>query len=427
MLSHARTPLSRQFLGLAALGVSAALLLATPARGVQEPQDLLTYVRAGAGGAKAYNLPDPQAVVVLEAPAETVLAVHAKRSGWLDVEAPGGFRVWVWGEYLEPASKQGMVRVTGNDVRMRPLASSGIESYALAQKLGRGQELYLIGRKDESLPMTSDWVQVWSPPGARAWVREADTDPLAGGESGAELWGAAVSAKLAARKPVPVTPPAPAGGDAGQAPVAQGQAAGAQAVEAAAPAGKDAVSALRRAETLFASEMAKDDAGSIPDYGAVRAAYEEVLVAEQDGPSAARARSRLEEVGLRAEAYRLRHELELERARREAEARAARERIEQAGDRDPFYGRFDTRGWLERRIEPGTTEPFWVLRWSGEDTAELVCFSGRYDLSVFEGFELGVNGQMLSGPIEATAGRGMRAARFDVRRIEVLSGRSTQR
>jgi len=420
MLSHARTPLSRQLLRLAALGVSSALLLATPARAAQDSQDLLSYVRAGDGGAKAYNLPDPQAVEVLEVPAQTVLAVHERRSGWLDVEAPGGFRVWVWGEYLEPASTAGKVRVTGNDVRMRPLPSSGIESYALAQKLGRGQELYLIGRNDESVAMASDWVQVWSPPGARAWVRESDTTPLQGGESGAKLWGEAVAARLAARKPVPVTPPAPVAGDAPQGGAGQP-------VEAAAPAGKDAVAALRRAETLFAAEMAKDDAGSIPDYGAVRAAYEEVLTIEAEGPSAAAARARLDEVGLRAEAFRLRHELEIERARREAEARAARERIDQAGDRDPFYGRFESRGWLERRLEPGTTEPIWVLRWSGQDTAELVCFSGRYDLSVFEGFELGVNGQMLSGPIEASAGRAMRAARFDVRRIEVLSGRSAGR
>jgi hypothetical protein len=420
MLSHARTPLSRQLLGLAVLGVCSALLLATPARAAQEPQDLLSYVRAGESGAKAYNLPDAQAVEVLEVSTQTVLAVHAKRSGWLDVEAPGGFRVWVWGEYLEPASEAGKVRVTGNDVRMRPLPSSGIESYALAQKLGRGQVLHLIGRNDESLPMASDWVQVWSPPGARAWVRESETTALQGGESGAKLWGEAVAARLAARKPAPVTPPAPAGGDTPRAEAAQ-------AVEAAAPSGKDAVSALRQAETLFAAEMAKDDAGSIPDYGAVRAAYEQVLALETEGPSAARARARLDEVGLRAEAYRLRHELELERARREAEARAARERMEQAGDRDPFYGRFDSRGWLERRIEPGTTEPVWVLRWSGEDSAELVCFSGRYDLSVFEGYELGINGQMLSGPIEASAGRAMRAARFDVRRIEVISGRAAGR
>jgi hypothetical protein len=66
-----------------------------------------------------------------------------------------------------------------------------------------------------------------------------------------------------------------------------------------------------------------------------------------------------------------------------------------------------------------------VLRFSGEDTAELVCFSGRYDLSVFEGFELGVNGELLRGPIEASAGRTFRAQQLNVARIEVLSGRAT--
>jgi hypothetical protein len=415
MSSNVRTPLPRRLPGLFAAALASAALLTAPAQAYQDSQDLLSYARVGAAGAKAYNLADPQAVVVLEVPAETVLAVHGERNGWLDVEAPGGFQVWVWGEYLTPAGTAGQVRVTGNDVRMRPLPSSGIESYALAQKLGRNQELVLIGRNDESKPMASDWVQVWSPPGARAWVRKDETVPLAPGESGAKLWGAAVEATHAARKPVPVQP------------VPAGQSAAGQAVEAAAPAGKDAVGALRHAETLFAAEKAKDDAGSIPDYGAVRAAYEDVLAFEEQGPSADRARTRLEQVELRAEAFRLRHELEIERVRREEQSRLARERLEQAGNRDPFYGRFAARGWLERRVEPAQPgqpqpDPVWVLRFSGEDAAELVCFSGRYDLSVFEGFELGVNGEMLRGPIEASAGRAFRSQQLNVARIEVLSG-----
>jgi len=420
MSMHARTSL--RHLLVAALVLSPASLAARPSAAPQQSQDLLTYVRAGADGAKAYNLADAQACSVLDVPAETVLAVHAERAGWLDVEAPGGFRVWVWGEYLEPAATSGRVRVTGNDVRMRPLPSSGIESYALAQKLGRNQELVLIGRKDESKPMASDWVQVWSPPGARAWVRKADTTPLKAGESGAKLWGAAVETTLAARKPVAVEPAAGSKtADNGKAAAAKE---GVQAREASAPLNKDAVEALRQAEARFAAEMAKDDAGAIPDYAAVTAAYESVLELEPEGPNASRARSRLLDVKVRTEAFDLRHDMEAERQRREEQARLAKEALEKAGDRDPFYGRFSARGWLERRVVPGASEPTWVLRFSGEDTAELECFSGRYDLSVFEGAELGVNGETLQGPVEASAGRTARAQRINVSRIEVLSSRA---
>ena len=81
---------------------------------------------------------------------------------------PGGFPVWVWGEFLEPTADHGVVKVTASDLRMRPLPSSGVESYPINQRLGRGQKVRMIGRKNEALPMARDWVQISSPPGARA-------------------------------------------------------------------------------------------------------------------------------------------------------------------------------------------------------------------------------------------------------------------
>ena len=64
-----------------------------------------------------------------------------------------------------------------------------------------------------------------------------------------------------------------------------------------------------------------------------------------------------------------------------------------------------------------------MLSWSGKDVAEVVCHSGRYDLSVFKNFEIGINGRTLRGAVEASAGRA-RAPQIDVARIEVLGGRS---
>jgi hypothetical protein len=427
-MSTAGLMLTRLSRVLTACAVTGAFLTGTkvaaqsaaqdPKAPAQEQKELVRYVRAGEQGAKAYNLPDAQAVSILEVPASGVLAVHGERNGWLDVEAPGGFKVWVFGEFLGAGDDPGTVRVQGNDVRMRPKPSSDVDSYALNQKLGRGQKLTVIARNDESLPLASDWVQVWSPPGARAWVRATDTVALEAGASGTALWAAAVSDALTARKPAPDVINAAAPKENGAEPAAG-------AAAAASVAGKqDPESALAHADKLFLAEKAKDEGNAVPDYGAVRDAYQAVLDMSPKAAIAERAAARLSEVDLRAEAFRLRHEMELERERRQAEALAARNRMQEAGNRDPFYGRYDARGWLERRMEPGAKDPIWVLRWSGEDAAELVCIKARYDLSVFDGFEIGVNGRPLRDALEASAGRPMKAAQIDVERIEVLSGRT---
>ena len=148
---------------LLALGVCSGSAVAAAASTPASAQERIHYVRTGADGAKAYNLADAQAVSVLEIEPATVLAVHSERGDWLSVEAPGGFRVWVWGEYLRAGSEPGTLEVSGADVRLRPLPSSGIESYALEQRLSRGQRVIAIARANPDVPMDRDWVQVCSP------------------------------------------------------------------------------------------------------------------------------------------------------------------------------------------------------------------------------------------------------------------------
>ncbi len=373
---------------------------------VQQEKALVRYVRAGEQGARAYNLNDPQAEVVLEIPGGTVLAVHAERSGWLDAEAPGGFQVWVWGEFLAPTTEFGVLQVTGSEVRMRPLPSSGIESYPFEQRLGRGQKLRMIERNDETLPLARDWVRVWSPPGARAWIQSSETLALPGDQNGAALWGAAVTQALESRKLVKSSAQAGSGAP----------------TQSSAPA-QQVAAALQQADALFAAERAKDQRNAVPDYAAVIAAYQDVLELEPKGPTAEIASSRIGTVSALADAYGLRLDLVAEREDRQRKLEAARQGMAEAGSRDAFYGRFEERGRLVRRLVPGQEEPIWVLNWSGGDVAELVCFSGRYDLAVFADFEVGVNGRRLRGPIEAAAGRSARPGQIDVTRIEVLSGR----
>ena len=157
---------------------AAPMALAAPAAPAAQDTGKLSYARVGTGGATARNLYDQQGLAVLEVPAGTVLAVHGERSGWLDVEVPGGFKVWVFGEYVRAASEAGTLQITGDHVRMRPLPSSGAESLPLRQHLSRGDRVRLIRRNNSSLDLRQDWVQIWSPAGARAWVRASETVAL---------------------------------------------------------------------------------------------------------------------------------------------------------------------------------------------------------------------------------------------------------
>jgi hypothetical protein len=421
-MSIARLTSSRMTYALAGALLTAAPALAQTQQGsgdakapAQAAKELVRYLRAGEQGAKAYNLPDPQAVVVLDVAPGGVLAVHGERNGWLDVEAPGGFKVWVFGEFLAVGDEPGTVRVQGNDVRMRPRPSSDVDSYALAQKLGRNQKLTVIARRDETLPLASDWVQVWSPAGARAWVNASDTVALEAGASGTALWAAASKEALEARKPADVV-------DAASPKAAEAGAPAAEAAGASKAAPQDAKAALERADKLFLAEKSKEASNGAPDYAAVTAAYQEVLDMAPKASVSELAAARLSEVKLQEEAYLLRRDIEFERSRRQAEADAARERMKDAGNRDPYYGKFVTRGFVERRAVPGAKDPIWMLRWSGADAAELVCFYSRYDLSIFEGFEVGVDGSVLAQGQEASSSSPARAQRIDVKRIEVLSG-----
>ena len=371
------------------------------------------YVQAGPSGARARNLYDAQGIVVRDLPAGTVLAVHGERAGWLDVEAPGGFQVWVYGKYVRPAGEAGVVEITGSRVLMRPLPSSGPESLPLSRRFELGETVRLIRRNDSSRSLSEDWVQVWSPPGARAWVRAAETTPVASGEDGARLWSQAVAAALevpAAAKPT----------------AAEVSSRAAEARPAAAPARtQDAARAsdlLRRADELLANERRREEAGGQPNYTAAISAYEEVLAVIPAGPTADLATRNIKLAESYAEARQIRLDLENQKLDYESQLAQREEEKEAARDRDVFEGRFAERGWLERR-ETVDGEPVWVLNFAGGDAAQLVCNSGRYELGLFRDFEIGVNGSVITAELTSEVGRPVRPRTIDVAAIEVISGR----
>jgi hypothetical protein len=105
--------------------------------------------------------------------------------------------------------------------------------------------------------------------------------------------------------------------------------------------------------------------------------------------------------------------------------------------KDPLWGRFDARGWLEKAdrswfedqaraiVHDEKTQDAYLLRWAGDVVAEVRCSSGRFDVALFEGFELGVNGTRIGESVRATTNEGDSPIVLDVSRIEVLSGRFT--
>lgn len=384
------------------------LLAAPAAAGSAAGQDAQRYVQAGSSGATLYNLPDPKGHVVLEVPAGTPLAVHDTYAGgrYLKVAAPGGVKVWVYGKYVKESARQGWVEITGSYINMRPRPTSQ-DSYPVG-RLDLGDRLRFIRRDDPSKPLADDWVQVYSTPDTLAYVLAAETAALPAGTDAAKRWEEATAKALAAR-------------EQGGAPVlteashktAEGSAG---ATKLAEPAPKGVFEALAVADRRSEEELASDR----PDFAAVIAAYEKVLAMGPDAPTRSLVEQRIETAKAHQEYAQLRRDIELADAERQKKLDEANDKIEEMNrGRDPHWGRFQTRGWLERIKQDG--EKVYLVRWGSEYVARVVCNSGRYDLDLLRGFELGVQGTPLSA---APVGEKSYPV-IDVDRIEVISARFT--
>ena len=400
-------------LGLAAPAVAATRTALHLAPAVQEAPE--RYVVAGETGAVLLNLPDEKGRKVLEAPAGTPLAVYPSRPGtpYLRVAAPGGVQVWVYGKYLSGTSRPGWVEVTGSYVNMRPLPRSQ-DSYPLGQ-LDRGERLQVIARADASRPMSEDWVQVWSPADTLAYVLAAETAAAPAGESGAAAFQGAAAAAVAARPAAPSAPrpaaPASPGASSGE--------------SAAAPGVQARASSLTIHQELNAANRAMDEAlarsangGPRPDYAALAAAYQAVLALGPDAPTRSVVEQRMAKLDAHRELEDIRAEIEAasaERQRQLEELRAEAER--NLNQHDPLWGRFQTRGWLERQTKDG--KAVYLVRWGSDFLAQVQCSSGRYELDLFDGFEIGVQG----APARAASGSSGSYPVIEVDRIEVISAR----
>ncbi|MEO6708625.1 MAG: hypothetical protein ABIP42_03560, partial [Planctomycetota bacterium] len=344
----------------------------------------------------------------------TLVAVYQEHGDWLECEVPGGFEIWVYGQYVKASSEAGVLEITGSDVRARPLASSGPESYPLQPNLSKGDHVRLISRNDSGKPLAEDWIKVYSPPGVRGFVAKADCEPLASGSDGASAWASAV---VEARKRAPATvlpKTVPASTDALGTPRTDivGDLTPQQALEE-----------LKLADAALARERVADK----PEFTAVREQYERVLASVKDGATHDMAKRGLHEIDALSQAHALKAEMEAEKQRTASEAEERQRQIDNIkNNNDPYKDRFVSRGWVEKRNVPGQ-QPTFILRWGGDQVSEVVCLDGRYDLAAFNGYEIGVKGDEKRAFIPGSISRAAVPRLINATRIEVLSGRQAAR
>lgn len=392
----AHAPRTSSFLGLLLLAVGFS---AGAAAASQEPTAPLRYARVTDGDAKVRNLADDRGIE-LAAPGEgALLAVHRELAGWLEVEAPGGFAVWVYGRYLQTTAETDVYEVTGTAVNMRPRPKSDVTNFPLPQRLQPGDRVRAIELLQQDQALETNWVRVWSPPGVRAWIRADETAPLAAGEDGAALWTAALEALPAAEaRPAPVQKK-PVSGVAEPERDAEGE----------------ARKELERARGLLADAATAE----APDYAPVRRALEAAVRVSPNGVAAAEARQELERLSFKEEAASLRVELERERVRVADEARRLQaEVMDRSKQKDPLGSVFLSRGSLIRQVAADGA-PRYFLRFGNATASEIVCAGGRYQLDDYAGYEIGVFGAEVEAADAAARGFPLIA----IERLEVVARR----
>jgi hypothetical protein len=420
---------------IAVLAFAAAPVQAATAQDGPKP---LRYERV-TKAAKLRNVASREGAIVADLSQGTLVAVYEDRTGFMSVEVPGGMGIWIYGKYARETEVLGVLEITAQNINMRPLPSSDVSSFPLKEKLHRGDRVRVITRANPGRPLESDWVKVWSPAGTRAWLATGSTKPIDRSEDGRALWASAAGAANAV-KPA-VSPSLSSTGTTG-APAKQAAAPSKKAtstVDASArpeatrgaaatqAAGPDARNAMESAEAL----MIEIRAGKSTDFEVARSGYQQVIQLAPRSVDAGVARARLDELNARQDVVRLENDMRaFEERRRQEVARAQDELATAQKNRDPLWGRLQARGWLEPAPGSKNTNASgeeiprtYVIRWAGKVTTEVVCTSGRYDLSVFEGFEVGVTGVTTRAPIEASIGQPARPVRLDAARIEVISGR----
>jgi hypothetical protein len=402
-----------------------------PAAQAPAPQ---RFGRIASDAAVVRNIYDKAGNEIARPKKGTLVAVWSEQpAGWLEVEVPGGFAVWVHGRMLAPTAEASVYEVTKNAVNMRPAPRSDETSFPLPRRLMAGDRVRVLEWQDPAADPSTTWARILSPAGVGAWLESSAVVPLQAGEDGAASWKAAHAALRP--QPAPAAPPAAAGAGSGAPAGGASETAGPGAPSAgpadgrplARPSAADeaqrtlaeretrARAALEEARDLYAREATRSE----PDYEVVRAAYARAIGESKGGEVALLAQGELDRLAVLERASALKAELRQEKDRRTREfLERQRALLEAARIRDPLSAAFLSYGVLERRVGVDGT-PRFCLKLGGEAQSEVVCASGRYDLDAFAGYQIGVTGDLLQ-----TYSRGAdEHPIIEVERIEVLASR----
>lgn len=368
------------------------------------------------------NFEDENGSPLATLPAGTLVRAFRTSQGrpaFREVEVAGGFPVWVYGEYLQPTDTTGVWLVTGNRVNMRPLPETSPASMALRSKLNAGQRVQMIERAGKSAAFGEDWIRVTAPVQAKAWVMASTLDPC-DARLGAAEWQER-NVPLPSSRPVPRGSVTPSAGT----PPASAQA-GAVNRNSASPVSTQVLTQLVEADQAFeAAEALRSP--TTEAWRDVMEAYRDIVeMAPNTSATHQKAVRRLKESKMRMEYTALREDLNAASTRNDEEIRRIDDFLDERQRRKTArWGRFEERGWLESRNLGG--ERRWYLTFGGETVAEVRCMSQRYDLDVFERFEIGVIGREMVPVVRGTASSLPEARVVDIQRIEVLSGTSRKR
>ncbi|MDP6128295.1 MAG: SH3 domain-containing protein, partial [Planctomycetota bacterium] len=137
----------------------AAFTLIFPALPQEEAPSFL-YAQVGEHAATVRSFCHSETPVLTDLLPDTPIRVVAQRQPWSRIQVPGGFEVWVYGEFVDREGDVGTLNAT--HVRARPLPATSAKSYPVGQFL-KGDRVYILEEKEK-------WLRVRAPENLGAWV-----------------------------------------------------------------------------------------------------------------------------------------------------------------------------------------------------------------------------------------------------------------
>lgn len=177
--------------------IAALALCLAPAPAFPAQETAPRPARTTAERVEARAFFDARSPVVASFPAGTPLRVLEVKTPWARVQAPGGFDLWVHGDFVKWKGSDGTI--ASGRVNARPLPSDDNQKSAPLGRFDQGDAVIRTGHE-------GSWFRVRAPERISAWVKLEEIEILGAQPEG---WDTTWSQAAAARAPVREEPPAP--------------------------------------------------------------------------------------------------------------------------------------------------------------------------------------------------------------------------